>query len=33
MIDDKGAVLMCNKMEAHAHEWPDHYTPLNPKDR
>ena len=34
MFEDKGAVLYCDPfLEPHEHEWPDDYTPLNPRPR
>ncbi len=33
MVDEKGAVLLCNRIESHEHEWPDDYSPVNPRSR
>ena len=31
MVDNRDAVLLCNKTEPHQHQWPDGYEPLNPR--
>jgi len=33
MVDDRDAVLWCNRVERHEHEWPDDYSPVNPTSR
>jgi hypothetical protein len=32
MVDDRDAVLFCNRTDPHRHEWPDDYTALNPRN-